>query len=152
MAKHKAIINTFIISLAIIYTLILISVAFIFPVRERTSKTYEYSFIPLKNTLHQIHDPAQYSTPGYWLMFFISIAGNFLLFIPFGFLSCLLFPKKTKRIIFFYAVTTSVLIELTQLIFHLGVCDIDDVILNGLGAFAGILIFNLLFKKLSSAN
>ena len=59
---------------------------------------------------------------------------NILFFIPYG----LLYPWKDdwKRV-FVTALVLSVSIELSQFIFNLGWCEVDDVISNTLGAMIG---------------
>lgn len=59
---------------------------------------------------------------------------NILFFIPYG----LLFPWKDdwKRV-FVTALVLSIFIELSQFIFNLGWCEVDDVISNTLGAMIG---------------
>lgn len=59
---------------------------------------------------------------------------NILFFIPYGFL----FPWKDNwKRVFVTALILSVLIELSQFIFNLGWCEVDDVISNTLGAMIG---------------
>ena len=56
---------------------------------------------------------------------------NILFFIPYG----LLFPRKDNwERVFVTALILSVSIELSQFIFNLGWCEVDDVISNTLGA------------------
>jgi glycopeptide antibiotics resistance protein len=50
-------------------------------------------------------------------------------------------------IIFFISLCVSLLIEILQLIFYLGTCDIDDLILNVLGSLLGYGVYRL-FKRL----
>ena len=59
---------------------------------------------------------------------------NILFFIPYG----LLFPWKDnwKRVLVI-ALVLSISIELSQYIFNLGWCEVDDVISNTLGAMIG---------------
>lgn len=131
----------------LLYIPFLLIITFFVPVRERIVKTYEYHFIPLKNIVAEIKDPAQYNTAGYWRIFAEGLIGNFLLFIPLGFF-LKFFIARSNSTLLLYALALSVLIELIQLIFHWGVCDIDDVILNSIGALAGIgLCAALHFKK-----
>ena len=69
---------------------------------------------------------------------------NILFFIPFG----LLFPLEEKkgnlgwRSVLIVAAVTSALIELSQYVFVLGECEVDDVISNTLGAMIGYWIIN----------
>ena len=59
---------------------------------------------------------------------------NILFFIPYG----LLFPwKHNWKRVFVTALILSVFIELSQFIFNLGWCEVDDVISNTLGAMIG---------------
>lgn len=76
-----------------------------------------------------------------------NILGNILLFLPFG----ILFPMTT---VFegetpVYGCLTSILIEAAQYGFAMGAADIDDIILNTLGAFLGYkLIYRLIIVNL----
>ena len=59
---------------------------------------------------------------------------NILFFIPYG----LLVPWKDNwKRVFVTALVVSLLIELSQYIFNLGWCEVDDVISNTLGAMIG---------------
>ena len=63
---------------------------------------------------------------------------NILLFVPFGYL----LPTQWKRADRWWKVVLcgfvlSLLIELTQLVTHLGMFDLDDLMNNSLGAFLG---------------
>lgn len=74
--------------------------------------------------------------------------GNILLFIPFGFLLPLLWKRQRP----FWKTTScgfllSLAIELSQL-FNRRISDIDDLLMNTLGAFAGWLLWLLLRKCL----
>ncbi|HVZ96366.1 MAG TPA: VanZ family protein [Chitinophagaceae bacterium] len=122
----------------VLYIPLLITITFFYPERERLFKTREYHLIPFQNVIAEIKDPAQYDTPGYWRIFAAGLVGNVVLFLPLGFFLRFFIPYK-KTIILCYGIAVSICIELVQLIFHLGVCDIDDVILNTAGLYMGIL-------------
>lgn len=79
----------------------------------------------------------------------INILGNIIMFVPIGFLVPLLCAKidSYKRIMIF-GFGTSLLIELTQLFLIRGT-DIDDLMLNTIGAMLGYWIF-IAFKKIFS--
>ena len=69
---------------------------------------------------------------------------NILFFIPYG----LLFPwKDSWKRVFVTALVLSVFIELSQFIFNLGWCEVDDVISNTLGAMIGYWIWWKLSKR-----
>ena len=64
---------------------------------------------------------------------------NVLLFIPYGILATMAFPKKRKAL-FFYGILGSATIELMQYIFKLGCLDADDLIQNVMGIGIGYLV------------
>ena len=68
----------------------------------------------------------------------VNLAGNLVLFLPLGIFLPKLFPAL-DRLWKVLCVTALVItaVELTQVLTLLGRCDIDDVILNTLGAAAG---------------
>ncbi len=74
---------------------------------------------------------------------------NVLMFVPIGFLIPIInrkvFAKTTFAFLFGFAASVS--IETIQLVFHLGECDINDVIANTLGALVGFWIWKLLRDK-----
>ncbi len=74
---------------------------------------------------------------------------NVLMFVPMGFLIPMInrkiFDKATFAFLFGFVSTT--LIESIQLVFHLGHCDVDDLIANTLGALIGFGIWRLLRIK-----
>lgn len=79
-----------------------------------------------------------------------NILGNIILFVPMGIYLQLL--KKNKKIgmniLIVFLITLSV--ELFQFIFGLGAADIDDIILNCLGGFIGILVYRRLYEFLKN--
>ena len=81
---------------------------------------------------------------GYRSTAIINLGGNVIMFIPLGFFLPRVFPTLQK---FRRTVLATVLIitavELTQLFTLLGTCDIDDLILNVIGAAIGYGIFKL---------
>ncbi|WP_396126169.1 VanZ family protein [Anaerobacillus sp. CMMVII] len=75
------------------------------------------------------------------------LIGNIILFMPFGFLVPIAIKKLRKSI---FATTMlgmlfSILIESSQFLFTYRVSNIDDVILNTLGAFLGAVIIKIGF-------
>ncbi|MDF2674170.1 MAG: vanZ like family protein [Clostridiales bacterium] len=77
-----------------------------------------------------------------------NLLGNIFAFTPLGFLIPFLFKKcRRPMIIFLISLCVSLLFEIVQLIFYLGTCDIDDLILNVLGSLIGYGVYHL-FKSL----
>lgn len=73
--------------------------------------------------------------------FCVNLFGNLALFFPWGVLLPML-DKRLKNAKSFFLLTACVIIavELLQLVFKVGICDVEDFILNILGAAAGWLI------------
>ena len=75
---------------------------------------------------------------------FINLAGNVLAFVPFG----AILPVISRRMRGFFRVmllgfSFSLLVECTQLVTRVGTFDVDDLMLNTLGAVLGYLFFAL---------
>ena len=79
---------------------------------------------------------------------FINLCGNLILFAPLGFFVPILFEdkiKNTKQFILMIIVVT-VSVEALQFISYTGSTDIDDIILNTIGA---VIMFNIMKTKLA---
>jgi len=72
---------------------------------------------------------------------------NVLLFVPYGILASMLFPKTKISRLFFYGILISAIIELIQYLSRLGCFDIDDLIQNTIGICVGYLLANLLQNR-----
>ncbi len=86
-------------------------------------------------------------TPVTW---FKNVIGNIILFVPAGFFPLCLFPKvrawDLKKYIFAMASAIAG-IELFQLFFMCGHCDIDDFLLNLSGACLGFVVSRQILKS-----
>lgn len=78
-------------------------------------------------------------------LFYRNVFGNMLLFLPYGFFIGYFIDTKKFRYIFILSLISSLSIEITQLAIG-RVFDIDDVILNVVGALLGFLLFRLFDK------
>ena len=76
---------------------------------------------------------------------FINIFGNILLFIPIGIFLPLLWNIEYKKVLL-YGILFSIFVEIIQ-IWLPRVTDIDDVILNNIGVYIGILIHKKYINK-----
>ena len=70
-----------------------------------------------------------------------SLVANILLFIPFGMTRPFCLKRYPVRSTIIAAAGFSMMIELVQFVFCLGLCETDDVIFNTLGAALGTLAF-----------
>ncbi|HEV7329750.1 MAG TPA: VanZ family protein [Flavisolibacter sp.] len=82
--------------------------------------------------------------------FVLNLLGNILLFVPFPALVYFFGLKKRKHILVAAFLATSG-IEAIQLAFHIGVPDIDDVLLNMTGAYLGVLFLKQVPMSVRSA-
>lgn len=79
----------------------------------------------------------------------INVLGNLLAFAPFGFFIPILYKKKVQNVFKFLIIATisSTLVEVIQFLTMVGQADIDDVILNVLGALIIYILMHLPFIK-----
>jgi glycopeptide antibiotics resistance protein len=80
-----------------------------------------------------------------WYQFTYLFVGNIIWFVPFG----ILLPLITKIKISFlrmglYGLMLSLIIEVSQFIFGTGISEIDDLILNTLGAIVGYTVYKII--------
>lgn len=81
--------------------------------------------------------------------FFINVFGNVIAFMPMGFFQRILSKRKTMGLlVVLNCFLVSLAVEIIQLVFKLGCFDVDDLILNTLGGFLGLLVF-LVFQKVT---
>ncbi len=85
-----------------------------------------------------------------WLIAMINLGGNIILFVPIGFLVPFVYQKMNWQKALALAVAAPLLIEGIQLVFRLGIFDIDDVILNALGIIVGYSLYRIILKRRSS--
>lgn len=104
-----------------------------------TTDAGQTNLVPFKTILHYL------SGREGLLISFINLIGNIALLVPIGFFAPLVLRKMTWRTSLILAAASGFAIELTQVVFSVGIFDIDDVILNGLGVVVGYWIFVMMF-------
>lgn len=67
----------------------------------------------------------------------VNLLGNIGLLVPIGFILPFLFPNLNAKKALIWAVVSGMVIETAQVLLAVGIFDIDDVILNGLGVMLG---------------
>lgn len=90
-----------------------------------------------------------------WLRWYgySNLFGNIILFIPLGFLLPFVFPRMRSAVKTLLAVAAAItLVEIIQLFTLRGYADIDDLILNLLGAAIGYLFYSICQKKMQKHN
>ncbi|KMN39383.1 MULTISPECIES: VanZ family protein [Lysinibacillus] len=96
------------------------------------------NFIPFETILRYIN----YSQYFNWEIIIVNLLGNLLIFTPMGFLLPLLSKKFRKAwVIICLGFISSLAVETVQFIFTVGSADIDDLILNTIGAWLGYLAY-----------
>jgi glycopeptide antibiotics resistance protein len=105
-----------------------------------TNEEYMYNFTPFSTLRNYIvyYDHFPFMT---WI---INMAGNIGVFIPFGLLLPAIYPLLKKFIpfvtVFIVGITC---IEFLQMISKRGSFDVDDIILNTIGAIIGFCIYRI---------
>jgi glycopeptide antibiotics resistance protein len=111
--------------------------------RPLTKRTL--NIIPFRDKIYYLHIYAIRLNPQN-LEFYKDLVGNFLLFVPFPFLIFYFFHVRNYGKLLLISAATSLAVEIIQYIFNIGVADIDDLILNSIGASAGIFILYALSR------
>lgn len=76
----------------------------------------------------------------------MNIIANIFLFIPLGFYVEVLLRKRKMKIKIMIIILIPIIVELIQFLFSLGICDVDDVILNAIGGLLGVLVLKVVEK------
>ncbi len=106
--------------------------------RTYLGRTYHYNLVPFREIRRFLR---YYKTLGFMAVF-LNLAGNILVFVPYGLFLPLL-AHRCRR--FWYVVLLSfdfsLLVEVIQLSSKVGSFDVDDLILNTVGGALGYLCF-----------
>ncbi len=98
------------------------------------------NFVPFKTILFYLRgERGQFNA-------ILNLVGNTVPFVPVGFLVPLVYRKMTWPKALALAVAVGLAIEGTQVVFRVGIFDVDDVILNALGVVIGYWVFTLSAK------
>ena len=99
------------------------------------------NLVPFSSVGSMLRNLWNHPYPSVWRQVIYNVGGNIVMFVPLGFFLRSLFPKCRKflRCMGTVAVIMT-LVELTQLLTLRGFCEIDDVMLNLLGAAIGWLM------------
>lgn len=85
-----------------------------------------------------------------WLIAGLNLLGNIALLVPVGFLVPFVYRNMTWKKSLALAFAAGLAIEGMQELLRVGIFDIDDVILNGLGVVVGYWVFTMLAKRVGS--
>jgi glycopeptide antibiotics resistance protein len=112
----------------------------VFFARRRRNLEHRYLNIHPLNIVREFH-ALNYNDRRDVVNFYTNLAGNFILFIPYVFITIVLLRYKNIRKVLLSVFLLSLSIETIQYLFQIGVADIDDVLLNTAGGWAGIRAF-----------
>ncbi|MBN8194230.1 VanZ family protein [Bacillus sp. NTK074B] len=142
--------HTIFIILFLFYLFVLLVVSFVglgFGMNHLRTINYEEvnnNFVPLKTLIGYVFNIDHYNFDTW----FYNTFGIVILFMPLGFLLPKVFSNlNTLKNVLFFALVLSLCIEVFQFLTKLGVLDVDDVILNLIGAALGYLIFKIQIKS-----
>ena len=130
-------------TLFIVYMVFLMYFLFFAEIMGRTyiDRDYHYNLTPFRELRRFI----VYRRTLGWFAVLSNLLGNVLAFVPFGMILPMLTPKCRN---FFHIVLLgfdfSLFVETIQLISKVGSFDVDDLILNTLGAALGYLVYRLI--------
>ena len=103
---------------------------------------------PLKTLRHFFWVMAESNSPGLRRHAFVNLVGNVAMFVPLGFLLPWIWQKWQVFWRHFLLMAALILaVEVSQYMLRLGTCDVDDLLLNLLGAVFGYVLFRLLPRK-----
>lgn len=148
--RSKIIIKVMVWLLFFVYIAMLVYFLFFCEKYGRTvSDEYHYNLMPFSEIRRYI---VYYDAIGF-KGFMLNIVGNVVAFIPFGF--CIPLLRISYRSFFnvlLDGVLFTVCIETVQLILKVGSFDVDDMILNTLGAVIGYMCYKIVYKMYNRIN
>lgn len=146
ITRHKTSFRILCIVLFVLYVIALIYFLFFAEMLGRTdhSDVYHYNLMLFK----EIRRFWVYRRQLGLTVVFLNLAGNVLIFAPFGFLLPALFRKvRTFGKVVILSIFLSLLVESVQLVTKTGSFDVDDLFLNVLGGMLGYLVYRIVQKS-----
>lgn len=105
--------------------------------RQPGASAYQYNLVPFK----EIQRFWVYRKQLGFVASFTNLAGNILIFVPFGFFLPLASKFRSLATTVFMSFALSLCVEMVQFMTQVGSFDIDDLILNTLGGLIGYVLF-----------
>ena len=81
----------------------------------------------------------------------VNLLGNFIPFVPVGLLAPLVFRSVSWQKAFVLGVFTGLTFEVLEVVFRVGIFDVDDVTLNAFGVLIGYGVF-VIFKRAETSS
>jgi len=105
------------------------------------------NFVPFKTIVPQV---TQLIGRENHLMDIVNLIGNIIPFMPIGLLAPLVFRSISWQKALLLGVVTGLTFEVMEVVFRVGIFDIDDVILNGLGVMIGYGVYVIFGRRAQS--
>ncbi len=105
----------------------------------RTGNVVEYQYNLV--LLREIRRFWNYREQLGWFATIANLAGNVVVFIPFGFLMPMASKSRSLVVTTFYSFILSLAVEVFQLVLKVGCFDVDDLLLNTVGGLIGYIAF-----------
>ncbi|MEW9699325.1 VanZ family protein [Paenibacillus sp. SI8] len=110
--------------------------------------SFMYNVIPLRTIGHYLFHMHAFS----WRTWVINMFGNIGVFMPYGVCLPFLFRRATAYGTFILMFGCPlVALEILQMLLHVGTFDVDDILLNGLGASVAYALFMAVKRKIVAA-
>ncbi len=119
----------------------------VFFARRRHGLVWTPSMVNLVPLLGTIHDHDYLKDIGRW-NYWDNIFGNIALFVPLPALVASASGLCSRRWLLGLGMAVSVAIECAQYVWEVGIPDIDDVIFNSTGVLLGLLLWELVLRKI----
>lgn len=111
------------------------------------SSLHQVNLIPFRTIFYYIGTALQGGATGL-RQAFANIAGNVILFLPFGYFMAIFFSGLRSRLrTALVTACFSAMIEILQFILHVGSSDVDDVLLNTLGGLLGFMLLERILSR-----
>ncbi|MCD1260073.1 VanZ family protein [Paenibacillus athensensis] len=131
-----------------LYTIFLLYMMFVGFHRTALSGELRYNLVPLRTIGSYVTHFSAYPLR-IWL---INLAGNLVVFMPYGFVLPMLLPRARRlRGLLVVFVPPLLLLETLQSALRVGSFDVDDVLLNTLGASLALAGFHLVRRRYKKA-
>jgi glycopeptide antibiotics resistance protein len=81
------------------------------------------------------------------LITMVNLVGNIVPFMPVGFLALVIYPRMTWQKSLALAIAVGLAMEVMELVFRVGIFDVDDIILNAFGVMLGYGLFAIFNRR-----
>jgi glycopeptide antibiotics resistance protein len=81
------------------------------------------------------------------LIAIVNLVGNIVPFMPVGFLAPFIYRRMTWPKSLILAIATGLAMEIMEVVFRVGIFDVDDIIMNAVGVMMGYSVFAIFNRR-----